>query len=87
VKAEELQKHPVLVEIAAERTRQDQLWGIQDHEATTWLAILLKQVGQAADAGLNGRPADLRKQFVQVASVAVAAIESYDRNASKEDHQ
>ncbi len=34
--------------VAAERERQDSLWGAQHHSASTWLAILAEEVGEAA---------------------------------------
>ena len=32
--------------IDAERRRQDKLWGVQDHDHFTWLAILTEEVGE-----------------------------------------
>ena len=75
----DITKH-VLDEIAAERARQDAKWGEQNHHETIWLAILAEEVGEAAAAALQERKDGYRAEMMQVAAVAVAAIESFDRN-------
>jgi NTP pyrophosphatase (non-canonical NTP hydrolase) len=45
-----------------------------------WLTILQEEVGEVARAALEGRPLDYHKEMVQVAAVAVAALESLERN-------
>ncbi len=66
-----------------ERQRQDEKWGIQNHDPDHWLAILTEEVGELAKAILeaaHGSPVeDIRKEAVQVAAVAVALIECLDR--------
>lgn len=72
--------------ILAERTRQDEQWGVQNHHPAYWLAILGKQVGQFGSAILNrewwhdreGATVILRNEAVQVAAVALAIIECID---------
>jgi len=66
--------------IALERRRQDAKWGEQNHDAFLWLAILGEEFGEAAKAAVEGRIADLRTELIHVAAVAVAAIESLNRN-------
>lgn len=95
----------ILAEVAAERRRQDERWGRQDHlwyssdadsaapsradvwrivetrsrEGTLrWADILLEEVAEAVN-----EPDDrhARAELVQVAAVAVAAIEAIDRRA------
>lgn len=39
----------VLVDVGNERVRQDEKWGPQSHDAKTWLAILMEEVGEAAE--------------------------------------
>lgn len=83
----------VLDEVQDERRRQVSKWGQQDHTPMEWIAILTEEVGEAAKEALehhwNGvhyqHPTRevlerYRKEMVQVAAVAVAAIESLDRN-------
>ena len=84
----------VLAEILAERQRQDAKWGQQDHDPSTWLMVLAEEVGEANQAvfetlfprfdkrAAQRGPrtlAEYRQELIQVAAVAVAAIESLDR--------
>lgn len=105
----------LIKEIIAERTRQDYLWGEQNHpildqaligrkpsrmceeyeipsesrakmmynisvqeKNTTYMHILIEEVSEAASCGSN--ITELRKELIQVAAVAIAMIESLDRN-------
>lgn len=77
-----------LAEVAHERTRQDRIWGTQDHDPAVWLAILTEEVGELATAILHESfdnqgelhgSGNLREEAVQVAAVAVAFIEYLDR--------
>ncbi len=73
-----------LEDVAAERTRQEEVWGDQrDRDFRTWLAILVEEVGETAQAILQRDPTALRREIVQVAAVAVAMIEAYDRHLSR----
>jgi NTP pyrophosphatase (non-canonical NTP hydrolase) len=84
-------KYTVLNEIADERDRQDAKWGPQNHEQMTWLGILAEEFGEAAkeinelhfrraEAHLPSSLARTRAELIQVAAVAVAMVESLDRN-------
>lgn len=70
--------------IAAERRRQDELWGPQRHDWPVWSAILTEETGEVAEAALRahfGMDVDLdhlREELVQVAAVAVHIIERID---------
>ena len=70
-----------LVDILAERMKQDLKWG-KDRNLTPffWLAILVEEVGEVAKAALEVRDNDIRKEAVHVAAVALAFIENLDRN-------
>lgn len=83
----------VLWTVEEERCRQDDKWGEQNHSPAGWMAVLMEEVGEAArevaqgwiePVSLDGhsrRTAErLRQELIQVAAVAVAAIESLDRN-------
>lgn len=69
-----------------ERRRQDKRWGQQDHAPAFWMLILGEEFGEAQKAALEASWgggaswADYRAELVQVAAVALAAIESFDRN-------
>jgi len=71
----------VMIDINKERNRQDKKWGEQNHHPLLWLAILGEEYGEACKAELetNGTKHNLREELVQVAAVAVSAIESMDR--------
>lgn len=80
-------------EVMQERGRQDQKWGLQDHTPVEWISILGEEFGEAAQAAndiyfvlencnqetrartLN----EFREELLQVAAVAVAAVEDLDR--------
>ncbi len=90
-----MSRESIFVEVAAERARQDALFGGAEHDdqhsVTHWIAILCRHVGLATDDGspdnvclldhqLAGHdPARYRRQLVRVAAVAIAALESYER--------
>lgn len=87
----------VLYDVGDERERQNEKWGEQNHTPMEWLPILMEEVGEVAKAALeqhfseNGYDQytdvaslqELRKEMVQVAAVAVAMVESLDRNQIK----
>ena len=67
----------ILQEIRDERKRQDDKWGSQRHlPPYTWMTILMEEVGESAQAALEENP-NYEVELVQVATVAVAALESY----------
>jgi hypothetical protein len=82
--------------VREERERQDIKWGIQNHTAEWWLAILMEEVGELAQAILEthfdknpehltkGGIVNIRKEAVQSAAVALAIIECIDRAAITE---
>ena len=75
----------ILDAIRAERQRQDDKWGEQNHSPADWLAILGEEVGEANKAYVEwkfnqGPAADLETELVQVAAVAVSILESMKRN-------
>lgn len=80
-----------LSDVLAERARQDEKWGEQNHDPFTYLAILSEEVGEMAQAALDARfggpldarfdrpAANLRTEAVQTAAVALALVECLDR--------
>ena len=73
---------PVLASVVDERLRQATKWGPQHHSYFKWLAILTEEVGEVAKAILEHHANEdatlIREELVQVAAVAVAAIEDID---------
>jgi NTP pyrophosphatase (non-canonical NTP hydrolase) len=72
----------VIMMISRERDRQDAKWGIQHHTHLEWLAILMEEVGEAAQAIVQEwidnegpRYALILKEIVQCAAVCVAWLE------------
>jgi hypothetical protein len=108
----------VLDEVHAERVRQDQRWGQQNHPLVdpvllsrgdadrmcdefevptadrarwlcdlrhrrgdgSWTDILLEELCEFIEAATVKGPAEARAELVQLAAVAVAAVEAIDRN-------
>jgi NTP pyrophosphatase (non-canonical NTP hydrolase) len=71
-----------LQKVVEERARQDQKWGVQNHGNLFWLAVLMEEVGELAQAIIQQSktdPADAEKELVQVAAVAVAWLECFER--------
>ncbi|WP_240465278.1 MazG-like family protein [Neobacillus thermocopriae] len=69
-------------EVYLERIRQNEKWGIQRHTYGAWLAILVEEVGEVAQAMQKnwgwGKPTDaqnLYKELIHVAAVASAIAE------------
>ncbi len=82
----------VLAEVSEERERQDAKWGQQNHRLPMWIAILVEEVGEAAQVSLSDQHGEsladqdkAREELVQVAAVAVAAVECLDRRRMHTD--
>ena len=73
------QTHDVLQEVSNERVRQDAKWGEQNHAIPLWVMIAVEEMGEAAQAGLQGKYQEYRQELIQLAAVAVAAVEAFDR--------
>lgn len=82
----------VLRDINGERRRQDEKWGVQNHRPFKWISILGEEFGEVCKAALEVHfkkkytddafvddYSDYRKELIEVAAVAVAAIENLDR--------
>lgn len=97
-----LNQRRVFIEIINERKRQMKLWGKQHFEdQSRWLGILTEEVGEVAEAvnetvlknankRHKGGLENIRKELIQVAAVAVAAVEDindilYDEAYCKEN--
>lgn len=72
-----------LLDVARERDRQDKKWGVQNHDDAWWYVILGEEFGEVGKAIYEGDPEAYRAELVQVAAVAVAAIESFDRRTRR----
>ena len=70
----------ILANIKNERKNQDEKWGEQNHDIYKWLAILGEEVGEVNKAALEGKKDEIIEELIQVSAVAVAMIESIQRN-------
>lgn len=71
----------ILAEIAEERKRQDELWGVEFDRKNTlndWGTYIGQYTGYAAEMGRT--PEEQRDFMLKVAALAVAALEAFDRN-------
>ena len=66
----------IMQRIIDERRRQNAKWGVQRHLPVVWSAILAEECGEVAKASLENDPSAYVTELVQVAAVAVAALES-----------
>ena|ERR1035437_2602058 len=69
----------ILEEVLAERMKQDEKWGEQNHPPFKWVTILGEEFGEVSKAALENDPHNYREELIQVAAVAIAAIENFDR--------
>ena len=69
----------VFNDITKEREHQYKKWGEQNHEPYKWLTILGEEYGETCKEALENNHDNYRKELVQVAAVAVAALEAHDR--------
>src|SRR5690606_11589461 len=75
-----------LSDVDDERDEQDKKWGEQNHLPVVWMSILGEEFGEACQEAnrvvFGGKStSDLRHELIQVAAVAVAAVEYIDRRA------
>jgi hypothetical protein len=83
----------VLKDVSDERDRQDAKWGVQDHPPYKWLAIIMEELGEAAEAALDmehpggaQHEQRYREELTHVAATAVAAIEALERLEAERKH-
>jgi NTP pyrophosphatase (non-canonical NTP hydrolase) len=67
----------IIEEIKQERQRQDGKWGVQNHAPVFWAVILGEEYGEVCKAIQDHT--NYREELIQVAAVALAAIECLDR--------
>ncbi len=61
--------------ISTERERQDRLHPDDDYSDSVYLAVLMEEVGEVAQAMLEDEPKQLRTELVEVAAVCVRMLE------------
>ena len=75
-------------DIKDELNKQITKWGIQHHAPEMWMNILMEEVGESSKAWMehyfrNKDKRKYREELIQVAAVAIAAIEHFDRGCKK----
>ena len=73
----------VLYEVRAERDRQDIKFGVQNHTPYKFITIAAEELGEAAHDALEIEYENYRKEMIEVAAVAVCAVEAIDRFAAE----
>jgi len=76
-----MSRQQILADIEGERRRQLEKWGDQHHTPAWWFVILGEEVGEVARSIFEWETthgSNYRDELVQVAAVAVAALEDYD---------
>jgi len=74
-------RNKIFKEIKKERAYQDEKWGVKFDDKNTlndWITYINIYAGEAAKMGISKE--EQRKYMVKVASLAVAALEVFDRN-------
>jgi hypothetical protein len=70
-------------EICGERMLQDKKWGGPTHDDThtqmDWTQFIIDKVQQSIMPASHGDDAEWRRRMVQIAALALAAVQSYDR--------
>ena len=78
-------RHTAQMLVAYERETQDSKWGDQSgHPNLLWLAILMEEVGELAQAILYDKQDEISSELVQCAAVAHAWIEARVRKGTAE---
>ena len=76
-----------LDEVAAERVRQDAKWGgpahDDGHSIFEFIDFIRDYVGWARSMAAMGSTDKARRRLIQVAALAIAAVESMDRKGEK----
>ncbi len=74
----------VLSEIEQERKTQDLRFGAQPRslKPTVYLTVLTEELGEVARSIIEGDSDNYRVELIQLAAVAVAAVEDFDRGNS-----
>ncbi|HYH17603.1 MAG TPA: hypothetical protein VD995_03195 [Azospirillum sp.] len=79
----------VLSEVGSERWRQDLQWGGTSHDdahiPADWYSFLYAQVDRLVDCTANAQP-DFRHRLINIAALAVAAAQAWDRRHAPTAH-
>lgn len=71
----------LIISLLNERSYQQEKWGTEFDDKNTlndWVTYIVRYAGNAAEMGMT--PETQREQLRKVAALAIAAIETFDRN-------
>ncbi len=81
-----MSEHQVIHDLIAERDRQDRKWGGPDHDdmhsVAEFVQFITDYAGWARQMASKGSYAKARRRLIQVAALAIAAVETIDRAAA-----
>ena len=82
------QQEKAIKKIVEERKKQDKKWGEQNHHPIYWLGILTEELGEVSKEIIDHPKGDIRgeeyeEELIQLAAVAVAALECWYRHKDK----
>lgn len=84
---EEYSKKKIIGDVIAERNRQDEKWGEQDHRADTWVSIIGEEYGEMCKAvnefGFNPKEetiSDIYTEAIQTMASCMAMLECIERS-------
>lgn len=74
----------ILTEVKEERKKQDLRFGSQPRslKPIVYLTVLTEELGEVARSIIEGDSDNYRLELIQLAAVAVAAVEDFDRGNS-----
>lgn len=68
-----------LGEVYKECQRHLEKWGVQNHDPLYWIGVLGEEFGEVCQGAIEFDESSYRRELIQVAAVAVSAIECLDR--------
>jgi hypothetical protein len=72
----------LLTQVLTERQRQRKRWSDQHdmgHDGAQWVALLAERLGKVAAAEMGDGPKEYERRLVELAAVALAALECEER--------
>lgn len=76
---DDISRMKVIIDTMKERERQHELWGEQNLEKEKWIALIVEEIGEVARACNDKDDENYREEMIQVAALAIQAVECYDR--------
>lgn len=83
----EPEKKKIIADVLAERKRQDEKWGVQEHRADTWVSIIGEEYGEMCKAvnefGFDPKEetiSDIYTEAIQTMASCMAMLECIERS-------